>query len=162
MLGFNKFRCPFSWTRKRSWYYHLYKLLKHQPHIHTNLVIVAPVNDLARDGTRPLTHLPSDKMAAIFADNIFKCMFLNETDKISTQISMKFVHKSPIQYPSIGCDNALAPNRRKSITWTNSDPVHWRIYAVLRGDEVINRHSADYISILVLHVYLGCRVLETI
>ena len=75
MLGFNKFRCPYSRAMKRSWYYHLYKLLKHQPHIHTNLVIVAPVNDLARDGTRPLTHLPSDKMAAIFADNIFKCMF---------------------------------------------------------------------------------------
>ena len=29
-----------------------------------------------------LTHLPQDKMAAILADDIFKCIFLNENDKI--------------------------------------------------------------------------------
>ena len=30
-----------------------------------------------------LTHLPLDKMVANFADNIFKCIFLNETDRIA-------------------------------------------------------------------------------
>ena len=30
-----------------------------------------------------LTHLPLDKMAAILADDIFKCIFLNESDKIT-------------------------------------------------------------------------------
>ena len=40
-----------------------------------------------------LTHLPLDKKAAILADDIFKCIFLN---KIPNQISLKFVRKSPI------------------------------------------------------------------
>ena len=43
-----------------------------------------------------LTHLPLDKMAAILADDIFKCVFLNETDRIPIQISLKFVPRSPI------------------------------------------------------------------
>ena len=30
-----------------------------------------------------LTHLPQDKMAAILADDIFKCILLNENDKSS-------------------------------------------------------------------------------
>ena len=33
----------------------------------------------------------------------------------------------------IGLDNGLAPNRRWAIIWTNADPIHWRIYAALRG-----------------------------
>ena len=36
-----------------------------------------------------LTHLPLDKMAAILADDIFKCIFLNENDIIPIQISLK-------------------------------------------------------------------------
>ena len=44
----------------------------------------------------PWTHLPLDKMAAFLADNIFKCIFLNENDRISIKISLKFVLRSPI------------------------------------------------------------------
>ena len=36
-------------------------------------------------------------MAAILADNIFKCIFLNENDRILIQISLKFVPRSPIE-----------------------------------------------------------------
>ena len=43
-----------------------------------------------------LTHLPLDKMAAILADDNFKCIFLNENDRISIRISLKFVPSSPI------------------------------------------------------------------
>ena len=43
-----------------------------------------------------LTHLPMDKMAAILADDIFKCIFLNENDRISIQISLKFVPRHPL------------------------------------------------------------------
>ena len=43
-----------------------------------------------------LTHIPLDKMAAILADNIFKCIFLNENDRITIQISLKYVPRSPI------------------------------------------------------------------
>ena len=28
----------------------------------------------------------------------------------------------------------LAPNRRQAIIWTNTDPIHWRLYAALVGD----------------------------
>ena len=35
-------------------------------------------------------------MAAILADDIFKCIFLNESDRILIQISLKFVSRSPI------------------------------------------------------------------
>ena len=45
---------------------------------------------------RFLTHLPLDKMAAVLADNIFKCMFLNENFYILIKIPLKFVPKGPI------------------------------------------------------------------
>ena len=34
-----------------------------------------------------LTHFPLDKMAAIWADDIFKCIFLNKRGRITIQIS---------------------------------------------------------------------------
>ena len=40
-------------------------------------------------------------MATILADNNFKCIFMNENDRIPIQISLKFVPRSPI-------DNKLA------------------------------------------------------
>ena len=36
----------------------------------------------------------------------------------------------------IGSYNGLAPNKRQAITWTNADPGHRRIYAILGGDEL--------------------------
>ena len=35
-------------------------------------------------------------MAAIVADDIFKCIFLNENNRILIQISLKFVPRGPI------------------------------------------------------------------
>ena len=35
-------------------------------------------------------------MAAILADDIFKCIFMNENVRILIQISLKFVPKGPI------------------------------------------------------------------
>ena len=35
-------------------------------------------------------------MAAILADDIFKCIFLKENDRIAIRISLKFVRRSPI------------------------------------------------------------------
>ena len=43
-----------------------------------------------------LTHLPLDKMAATFADDIFKCIFLNKKFCILIQISVKFIARGPI------------------------------------------------------------------
>ena len=55
-----------------------------------------------------------------FADDILKCIFLNEDVWIANEISLKFVPKGPNwQYSSIGLDNGLAPSRRQAIIWTN-------------------------------------------
>ena len=43
-----------------------------------------------------LTHCGQDKMAAIFSDSIFKCIFLNENVWIPIKISLKFVLKGPV------------------------------------------------------------------
>ena len=43
-----------------------------------------------------LTYLPVDKMAAVLADDISKCILLNEKDRILIQISLKFVPRSSI------------------------------------------------------------------
>ena len=43
-----------------------------------------------------LTHIPLDKMAAFLAEDIFKCIFLNENDRIQIQISLKLVPKNPV------------------------------------------------------------------
>ena len=48
------------------------------------------------DTKRQLTHLPMDKMDVFLADNIFKCISLNENDRIPIQISLKFVPRSLI------------------------------------------------------------------
>ena len=42
------------------------------------------------------THLPLDKTAAIWADDIFKSNFLNDNDQNPIQFSLKLVSKSPI------------------------------------------------------------------
>ena len=63
-----------------------------------------------------------------FADDIFRCIFMNEKLCILIQISLKFVRRSPK-------DNKPALLHVLSwwqvITWANHDPVHWRIYAAL-------------------------------
>ena len=89
-----------------------------------------------------LTHLPLDKMAAILADDNFECNLLNENDRMPIQISLKFVPRSPI-------DNKPALVQlmawRQAITWTNADPVYWRIYAALGGDELSTVRNASLI-----------------
>ena len=37
---------------------------------------------------------------------------------------------------NIGLDNGWAPNKREAIIRTNADPIHWRIFATLLGDEL--------------------------
>ena len=61
-------------------------------------------------------------MAAIFPDDIFKCIFLNENAQILFKISLMFVPKDSIDsIPTFGSDNGLAPARRQAIIWTNGD-----------------------------------------
>ena len=61
-------------------------------------------------------------MDAIFADAIFKCIFLNENIWISINISLKFVPKGTSNNsPALVLVNGLAPVRRQVIIWTNDD-----------------------------------------
>ena len=54
--------------------------------------------EIARNRTtfRVFTHLLLDKIATILSDDIFKCIFVNEIDKIPIQISLELVTGSPI------------------------------------------------------------------
>ena len=45
---------------------------------------------------RNLTHLSLDKMEAILAADIFKCIFVNEKVRILIKMSLKFVPKGRI------------------------------------------------------------------
>ena len=101
-----------------------------------------------------LTQFPLDKMAAIVADNIFKCIFLNGNDRIPIQISLKFVPRSPI-------DNKPALVQAMAWHWKgnkplpepmHAGPVPWCIYVAPGQDELTQfplgqkgHHFADYI-----------------
>ena len=75
-------------------------LSRHQAMIWSNVEQDARLHQTSL-GRNALTHLPFDKMAAILADDIFKCIFSNENDRIPIQISLKLVPRIPI-------DNKLA------------------------------------------------------
>ena len=45
------------------------------------------------------------------------------------------------KYASIGLDNSLVKNTPHAIIWTNADPIHWRIYAALGGDEFMSGYA---------------------
>ena len=61
------------------------------------IIIVKSLQLTWRSGTSKLSwYLPLDKMAAILADDKFKCIFMNENYRIPLWISLKFVPKSPI------------------------------------------------------------------
>ena len=47
-----------------------------------------------------LAHFPMDKMAAIFTDDIFEYIFMNQKFCISIRISLKFVPKGSIDNKS--------------------------------------------------------------
>ena len=61
-------------------------------------------------------HLLLDKMAAISADDIFKCIFVNENHRILIEISLKFVPRGPI-------DNKLALIKRMAWRQIGSKPL---------------------------------------
>ena len=88
-----------------------------------------------------------------FADNIYFQVHFHEWkvlyfDSNFTDICSK---GSNWQSPSIGLDNGLAPNRRQAIIWTNANPIHWRIYAALGGDELIKHGTIPDSSPLYNH-----------
>ena len=65
---------------------------------HTCLPGNKDVSGNRSDSRLPTTHYPHppDKIATILSYDIFKCIFLNENDKIPIQSSLKLVPRSPI------------------------------------------------------------------
>ena len=57
-----------------------------------------------------------------FADDIFKCILLNE---IVLNFPKFYSHESNCQYGSIGSDNSLAPNRLQTEVGACSVPSHY-------------------------------------
>ena len=84
----------------------------------------------------PINSSPPGRNCRYFADDIFRCIFVNEKFFFLILIK-KFTEDCSLgsnwQYHSIGLDNGLAPNRQQAIIWTNSDQTNWRVYAVLGG-----------------------------
>ena len=77
-----------------------------------------------------------------FADDIFRCIFMNEKICILIKISLKFVPKGPINNNPAWClDNGLVPNKRQAIIWTNAAWFSWPIYVALGGDELSSQFS---------------------
>ena len=77
-------------------------------------------------------------MAAILADDIFKCILLNENVRILIKISLKFVPKGPINNTS-ALVQVMAWRRigDKPLPEPLLTQFTWRIYAALGGDELI-------------------------
>ena len=79
-----------------------------------------------------------EKNSHHFADDILKHIFMSEKFGILISISLTFLYlKVQLTINQHCCtDNGLAQNRRQAITWSNTDPVHWRIFVALGGDEL--------------------------
>ena len=89
---------------------------------------------------------PPGQNGRLFADDIFRCIFVNEQFCFFIKISLKFVPKSPI-------DNN--PALVKIMAWHRigdkplSEPMltyfHWRIYVALWGKELKNPLEFKYL-----------------
>ena len=81
-----------------------------------------------------LTHWPLHKMAAILADGIFKCIFLNEDDKIFIQISLKLVPRSPID---------IKPAPVQVMAWRRTDDKPIPEPMLTQFTDAYMRHSGE-------------------
>ena len=84
---------------------------------------------------------PLEQNGSYFTDDMFKSVLVNEKFSILNQISLKFVPIGPNDNKSALVQlMAWCWTGDKPLTeWTDAGPVHWRIYASLGGDELINK-----------------------
>ena len=98
-----------------------------------DLDICCHIASLSHNG---LTHWGRVKMAAIFADDIFICIFLNKSFWISYKISLEYVpygviDNEPSLVEIMGC-------RRMGDKPLSQPMIYWRMYASLGLDELKN------------------------
>ena len=93
-----------------------------------------------------LIHLPLDKMAAILAEDFSNAFSSIKMIKLQLQFHWNLFPTVQLTINQHCSVEGLVLNRRQAITWTNGDPVHWCIYAALRGDELTQWcHMVTYI-----------------
>ena len=80
-------------------------------------------------------------MAAMLADDISKCIFLNENGRISIQISLKFVPRSPI-------DNKSALIQVMAWRRICDKPLSGQVYAALGGDDLKQNPEQQYLNLI--------------
>ena len=105
--------------------------MKMQPQKCHPLCLSFNVSTLLLPRQKHFNSSPPGQNDQYFADDMLRCIFVNENIKISLEVCS---WGSNWQWPSIGFGNALAPNRRQAISWVNADPIHWCIYVALGGD----------------------------
>ena len=76
-----------------------------------------------------MNSFPPGQNGRHFAEDTFRCIFMNENFFILIDISVTFVPTDPISL-----DNDLVPKRRQAIIWSNADPIHRRIYMRHEGE----------------------------
>ena len=76
-----------------------------------------------------------------FADDIFKCIFMNENFWI---LKLNFTEICSLgcnwQYGGIGSDNGLVQIRQQDIIWSNDGMFYWHLYASLGLNELNDYH----------------------
>ena len=84
----------------------------------------------------PPPEVPAEKLPAIsqkrFSDAILWMKSFLFWLKFHWGLFLRFYW----QQPTIGLDTGLAPNWRQAVIWPNADPIHWRIYAAIAGNEL--------------------------
>ena len=85
-----------------------------------------------------------------FADNIFKCIFLDEWNLLNfwQNVTKMCSLGSNWQYGNIGSYNGLVANRQQAIIWHNVGIFYWHLYASLSLSE-LNFHlciESKYLS----------------
>ena len=93
---------------------------------------LASTNSAFRTDSNDVIHInsfPSGQNGRHFTNDIFRSIFVDDKSCILIKISLKCVPKGVIDNnTSISLVNGLVPNRRQAIIWTNTGPIHWRIY----------------------------------
>ena len=82
-------------------------------------------------GATPLTQIPLDKMTAVSQTTFWMHFHEWKVSYFDPNTTEVCSWGSNWQCVSIGSGNGLAPNRRHAITWSNTNPVYWRINATL-------------------------------
>ena len=109
------------------------RLLTHwSPNIMIGILQTPYYFPITSPGRRHIQLISPWKNGRYFAGDILKYILANEKFCILIRISLKFVPKGQIHNKSALVHvMAWMRNRRQAITWTNADPVHWRISATL-------------------------------